>query len=188
MATHIDDLALAADTEQELAHRLDELLQAFQDAGILVNAEKSSLLTQKIDWLGMTIINGQTISMLDKRKEVFNNQAVPTTRAELSKFIGCVNFCSPFIFRLSTYTGILTPLLSTTVKFEMAQIHVDAVNDILEQLRQAPHLYLVDKDHDIYVAIDSSYTGSGSVFYQLIDDRKHIIHFTLLSQTWRNKG
>ena len=125
----------------------------------------------------MTIINGQTISMLDKRKEVFNNQAVPTTRAELSKFIGCVNFCSPFIFGLSTYTSILTPLLSTTVKFEMAQIHVDAVNDILEQLRQAPHLYLVDKDHDIYVAIDSSYTGSGSVFYQLIDDRKHIIHF-----------
>ena len=108
---------------------------------------------------------------------------MPTTRAELSKFIGCVNFCSPFIFGLSTYTSILTPLLSTTVKFEMAQIHIDAINDILEQLRQAPHLYLVDKDHDIYVAIDSSYTGSGSVFYQLIGERKHIIHFHSLTFT-----
>ena len=174
---------MAADTEQELVCRLDELLQAFQDAGILVNEEKSSLLTRKIDWLGMTIVNGQTISMLDKRKEVFNSQAVPTTRAELSKFIGCVNFCSPFIFGLSTYTSILTPLLSTTTKFEMAQIHIDAVNDILAQLRQAPHLYLVDKDHDIYVAIDSSYTGSGSVFYQLINGRKHIIHFHSLTFT-----
>ena len=106
---------------------------------------------------------------------------MPTSRTELSKFIGCVKFCSPFIFGLSTYTSILTPLLSTTTLFKMEQIHKDAVNEILTQLRNAPHLYLVDKDHDIFIAIDSSYTGSGSVFYQVVGGQKHIIHFHSLT-------
>ena len=63
----------------------------------------------------------------------------------------------------------------------MEQIHKDAVNEILTQLRNAPHLYLVDKDHDIFIAVDSSYTGSGSVFYQIVNGQKHIIHFHSLT-------
>ena len=50
IATHIDDLALAADTEEQLVDRLDILLRAFEHAGILVNAEKSILITRQIDW------------------------------------------------------------------------------------------------------------------------------------------
>ena len=145
VATHIDDLALAADTEEQLIKRLDTLLQAFQHAGILVNAEKSVLITRQIDWLGITIKNGQTITMLEKRKQVFNTQTMPTSRAELSKFIGCVNFCSPFIFGLSSYTSILTPLLSTANLFKMDKVHKDAVTGILRQIKEAPNLYLVDK-------------------------------------------
>ena len=106
---------------------------------------------------------------------------MPSSRAELSKFIGCVNFCSPFIFGLSSYTSILTPLLSTTNAFHMGKIHRDAVTNILHQIKEAPNLYLVDKTKPIFIAIDSSYTGSGSVFYQINDDRKQIIHFHSLT-------
>ena len=52
VATHIDDLAVAADTVDELISRLDMLLEAFAAAGILVNAEKTTLITTSIDWLG----------------------------------------------------------------------------------------------------------------------------------------
>ena len=181
VATHIDDLALAADTEQELVTRLDILFNAFQKAGILVNAEKSCLITRTIDWLGVTITNGQTISMLEKRRKVFHEQTMPQSRAELSKFIGCVNFCSPFIFGLSSLTSILTPLLSTNNKFEFTTIHENAVREILCQIQNASPLHLIDKTKDIFIAIDSSYTGSGSVFYQIMGNKKHIVHFHSLT-------
>ena len=112
---------------------------------------------------------------------MFETYSVPQTRAELGKFIGCVNFCSPFLFVLSSYTSILTPLLSTAVPFNIQQIHKDAVHDILKLINKAPALHLIDKDEPIYIAVDSSYTGAGSVFYQMINDTKSIIHFHSLA-------
>jgi len=62
-----------------------------------------------------------------------------------------------------------------------------AVQEILTQIKSAPQLHLIDKDEPIYIAIDSSYTGSGSIFYQLINDRKNIIHYHSLTFTTMEK-
>ena len=123
--------------------------------------------------------------MLEKRKQVFNEQHIPTSRAELSKFIGWVNFCSPFIL----YTSLLMQLLSTENIFEMKQIHKDAITVILKQIKNAPNLYLIDKTQAIVIAVDSSYTGSGSVFYQINEGKKQILHFhSLTFSTIEKKG
>ena len=63
----------------------------------------------------------------------------------------------------------------------MKTIHENAIKEILDQIQNANPLHLIDKTKDIFIAIDSSYTGSGSVFYQIIEDRKHIVHFHSLT-------
>ena len=89
---YIDDiLCITKGSWQNHLDKLDTVLQQLEDAGMKVNASKSSFAKETLDYLGYTI-SQKGIKPITKKVEAILNIAPPKTRKQLRSFLGMVNY------------------------------------------------------------------------------------------------
>ena len=90
--TYLDDLlCLTVNTFEEHINKLRLVLQRISDAGLKINATKSTFCATEIEYLGYWITH-QGVQPLPKKVQGMINIKPPTTRKQLRRFIGMVNY------------------------------------------------------------------------------------------------
>ena len=104
------------------------------------------------------------------KKKFLENIKLPTSVKSLQRFIGFVQFYCQYIPRLAEKLVPLYKLLLKDVKYELTQIHKDAIFDINENLANAAKmsLRLPLPDKQLVIMCDASEHATGYVF--LIED------------------
>ena len=111
--TYIGDPLVVSNTSfEDHVNKLDRVLNKSKQKGFKVNAEKSFVARNELEYLGFRITR-QCIIPLPDKVEAIKNIAVLTTKKQLRSFIGLINYYRDMWRQRSK---ILTPLSNMTPK------------------------------------------------------------------------
>ncbi|XP_030069247.1 uncharacterized protein LOC115476811, partial [Microcaecilia unicolor] len=151
---YVDDLLIAAVTQEECFEATRELLELLLDAGYKVSRSKAQLCQSEVKYLGFCISQGS------RRLDVSRKQAVaaipqPKSRREVREFLGAAGFCRIWI---PNFALMAKPLYQATKggekePFEWGPTAQQSFIAIKKALLQAPALGLpdVEKPFSLYV-------------------------------------
>ncbi|XP_075815228.1 uncharacterized protein LOC142842292 [Microtus pennsylvanicus] len=149
---YVDDLLLAAASEQECREGTKALLQTLGDLGYRASAKKAQICQRQVTYLGYSIKEGQRW-LTEARKETVMKMPVPQTPRQLREFLGTAGFCRLWI---PGFAEIAAPLYSLTkpgTLFEWGKNQQEAYQKIKQALLTAPALGLPDltKPFELFV-------------------------------------
>jgi hypothetical protein len=126
LRTYLDDiLVISGSTFDDHFEKLECVLKILSDNGLRVNAEKSTFCASEIQYLGYWI-SRSGIQPIPKKVEAITNMVRPTTRKELIRFIGMVNYHRDMWVRRSELLAPLTIMISKNIKFNWTDEHQKA--------------------------------------------------------------
>ena len=169
-AQYVDDIGGAAHNVDELVVNIEAVFQQIQKAGLKLLMSKCAFGHPKIEFLGRSITT-EGVAPLEKRIDDFLKKLkLPTSVKSLQRYIGFVQFYRQYIPKLAEKLVPLYKLLQKDVKFEMTQVHKDAIFDINENLARAAKLSLrlPLPDKQLVIMCDASEHAAGYVL--LIED------------------
>ena len=115
---YIDDLLVTtSESFKDHIEKLDKVFSRLQNAGLKVNAKKSTFGAHEVEYLGY-LISRNGIKPQPKKIRTIHNMAQPKTRRQLRCFIGLVNFYRDIAIRRSEILAPLTALTSSKVPFK----------------------------------------------------------------------
>jgi hypothetical protein len=165
-ASYIDDVlvTICDDWDDHLA-KLDTVFSRLGAVGLKVNARKSFFGRDATEYLGFWITR-KGISPLPKKVNAMLKIAPPTTKKQLRRFIGMVNYYRDMWIRRSHTLAPLTALSSKTVKWQWTDVEQNAFDEMKkiisrETLLTYPYFHLPFEIHT-----DASHTQLGSVILQ----------------------
>jgi hypothetical protein len=98
------------------------VLKILSDKDLRVIADKSTFCATEIKYLGYWI-SWSGIQPIAKKVEAIKNMVRPTTRKELRRFIGMVNYYLDMWVGRSELIAPLTSMTSKNVKFNWMDVH-----------------------------------------------------------------
>ena len=163
---YLDDLLIVSNgSYEDHLEKVEQVLAKLQKAGLKVNIHKSKLLQEEVEYLGYHISrNG--IKPINAKVEAINNIATPTTRKQLRKFIGMVNFYRDMWIHRSHVMAPLTQLTSTKAKWKWEQKHQDAFNMTKKIIARETKLAFPDFSKPFNIHTDASNFQLGAVISQ----------------------
>ena len=163
---YIDDLLILTKGDwNDHLEQLEEVLQRLRDAGLKINAKKSFFGKTELEYLGYWITR-EGIMPIPKKIEALKNVAVPTTKRQLRRFIGLINYYRDMWIRRSEILSPLSKLCSKTIKWQWTEEQQKAFELIKKVVSKEVLLSYPDftKSFDIYT--DASHTQLGAVISQ----------------------
>ena len=111
---YLDDILVASSSIQEHLLHVRQVLQRLTDAGLAINVEKCTFGAESVNFLGHTV-SSRGITPKQEKVQVIIDMPRPTTKVEMQRFLGCINFYHRFIPHLA---AVLAPLhaLCSSVK------------------------------------------------------------------------
>ena len=144
---------------------LDEIFKRVREAGLKVNANKSSFAAPEMEYLGY-LISREGIRPLPKKIQGIRDIKPPRTRKELKRFIGMINFYRDM---WKGRAHLLDPLSSLTSKarpFIWEKQHQEAFEAIKRVLSCEVLLAYPDFNAPFHIHTDASGFQIGAVISQ----------------------
>ncbi|RYP53614.1 hypothetical protein DL770_010985 [Monosporascus sp. CRB-9-2] len=159
---YLDDILIYSKTKEEHTKHVHKVLQALQNANLLVNAEKSTFHVQEVEYLGHVITPGY-IKMDPKKLAAVKEWAQPTNVKEIQAFLGFANYYRRFIRNFSRIAMPLTELTRKEKQFEWTSKEQEAFQQIKKALTSEPVLIMYDPKRPIKLETDASDYALGAV-------------------------
>jgi len=99
MATFIDDILVATDTEEEHDELVEEVLKRLEENDLFVKPEKCKWKVKEIEFLGV-VIGPRGVEMQKEKVKGVLNWLAPKNVKEVQKFLGLANYYRRFIKKL----------------------------------------------------------------------------------------
>ena len=96
----------------------------------------------EIEFPGRSIISKGVAPIKEIIEGILENIKLPTSVMPLQRYIGFVHFYCQYSPRLAKELVLLYKLLQKDVKYELTQVHKDAIFDINENLANAAKMSL----------------------------------------------
>ena len=166
---HLDDLLILT-TGDEFEH-IEVLRSVFTDLlkhNFMVSMPKLKVFQKEVQFLGH-MVSGKTISIPEERKSYFDGLQPPTTKKELQSLLGVAGYMATFVDSYHLKTGpLFEALRGKTDKqvFDLNEIQMKSFEELRKAIKDAESLHMVDFNKPIYMEVDASLTGVGSVLYQ----------------------
>ena len=169
-AQYVDDIGIAANTAEELVNNIEAVFTKIRQAALKLSMAKCAFGHPEIEFLGRSITTKGIAPIEDKLDKFLKNIKLPTSVKSLQRYIGFVQFYRQYIPRLAEKQVPLYKLLRKDVKYELTQIHKDAIFDINENLANAAKMSrrLPLPDKQLVIMCDASEHAAGYVL--LIED------------------
>jgi len=120
---YFDDLlALGTGTWEEHLVQLEEVLTRLQKAGLNVNTKKSFFGRHELGYIGYWITREGAMP-IPKKVQAIQDIATPTTKKQLRRFIGMVNYYRDMWVCCLETLAPLTLLTSKDVKWKWTYVH-----------------------------------------------------------------
>jgi hypothetical protein len=128
----VTDRFLTCSAFEDHVQQLELVLKLLSEQGLRINAGKSTLFADKIEYIGYWITKSG-IQPMPKKVEAIKNMS-PTTHMELRRLIGMVNYYCDMWCRHSDLLAPIMPMLSKIVKFEWKDEHQHAFENVKEKI------------------------------------------------------
>jgi hypothetical protein len=144
---------------------LEMVLARLSTAGMKVNASKSKIFSEQIEYLGYWITR-KGIQPVQSKVDAILKIKAPNTRKELRHFIVIVNYYHNMWFCRSELLAPLTSLTSSKVKFEWLPTHQLAFDKIKKVIETEFILAYPDFEKPFHVYTNASDHQLGAVIMQ----------------------
>ncbi|KAM9314785.1 LOW QUALITY PROTEIN: sodium channel and clathrin linker 1-like [Pholidichthys leucotaenia] len=177
VVVYLDDIVVHGASSEEHDKRLEKVLGAVQEHGVTLNGNKCVLVAETVDFVGFQLL-GEGLKPLVSNVEAVHHLADPSSPAEISSFLGMVNFYGRFIPRYSETIEPLRALLKQDTPWVWTPACSAAVERLKQQLTLPPILAHFDPDCTTIVTCDASGSILGAVMSQVQDGTERPVAFT----------
>ena len=169
-AQYVDDMGIAANNVEDLVDNIESVFIKIRQAGLKLSMAKCAFGHPVIEFLGRSITSKGVAPIEEKIDKFLKTIKLPTSVKSLQRYIGFVQFYRRYIPKLAEKLIPPYELLRKDVKYELTQIHKDAIFDINENLANAAKmsLRLSLPDKQLVIMCDASEHAAGYVL--LIED------------------
>ena len=159
------------EVQKDHDRRFIALMERCHKLNIKLNAAKLQFKLKELKFMG-TIISDQGMKMdLDKVAAITQMQP-PENKAALLRFIGMVNYLSPFCANPSSVIQPLRMLTQESVPFIWSKVQDGAFNKAKQLISSVPVLAYYDLDKPVVLQTDASDYALGSALLQPNDKGK----------------
>ena len=160
-----DDVLVFGNTYDSFRNNVISFLDHCVKEDIHLNPDKIQIDCEKVPFFGHTLSKEGV--HLDKAKvELIQNWPIPNNVKELQLFLGTVNYLSKFLAFLSDLHAPLQGLLKKDTDFQWTETHTQAFNRLKEHVSLDISLQFFDCSKPLYIEVDASKRGIGSVMLQ----------------------
>ncbi|CAB4018481.1 Hypothetical predicted protein [Paramuricea clavata] len=128
-----DDIIVWGETKEIHDQRLKKILDKIRDSGLKLNHAKCIFGATELTFLGH-IMSADGVKPDPRKIEAITKMPVPTSPAELQRFLGMVNYLGKFIPNLSDETAPLRALLKKGTEFLMQKPQIDAFEKLKRRI------------------------------------------------------
>ena len=173
---YLDDIICIDSSFDEHLKTLEFIFTTCINTGLLLSAKKCLLCRTQADFLGYSI-SAKGIQPTDKHLKVIKNLKAPTSRAEVKRMLGTVNYNIKFVRDGSSILQPLYELTSKNVEFSWEEKHDKAFQTVKSELLKQPTLAHFQLGKELVLVSDSSGKKVGGVLYQKDGDNMNILGY-----------
>ena len=162
---YMDDLLIYGSSEAQHWSRLHDVLSAIQKSGVTLKREKCEFGCKSIKFLGR-VISKAGISVDPAKVKAITEMLPPSTKKELRRFLGMVNYLGKFSKDLARLAEPLTAVSGKNAVWCWGVDQRDAFAKVKDELSTAPVLTVFDLNSEHRVSADASQSALGAVLLQ----------------------
>nr|VZI22741.1 unnamed protein product [Spirometra erinaceieuropaei] len=167
---YIDDLLVASSTTEEHMEHLATVFDRFQQFGVVLNPSKCVFGVPSLEFLGH-LVDSHGIRPLPSKVAAIRDFPPPTSKRQLQRFLGMVNFYRRFLPNCADTILPLTNLLSGSKRtFELTSAALTSFEQVKALLADATLLTHFHADAPISLMVDASNFAVGAVLQQSLPD------------------
>ncbi|BHF62327.1 hypothetical protein SprV_0200530900 [Sparganum proliferum] len=167
---YIDDVLVASRHVEEHLQHLTLLFDRFQQFGVTLHPAKCILGATSLEFLGH-LIDSSGIRPLPSKVAAIRDFPAPTSKRQLQRFLGMVNFYRRFLPNCADTILPLTNLLSGSKRtFELTPAALTSFEQVKALLADATLLTHYSADAPISLMVDASNVAVGAVLQQSLPD------------------
>ena len=160
-----DHVAVYTKDDKEHNQVLHNLLRVAKESRLVFNSDKCSIKTDSITFFGMKY-DASGVHPDPEKVADLHNMATPTSKRELQKFLGFIQFLAPFIPNLSEKSSVLRDLLKEDMPFMWESHHQASMDKIKEAISEESMLRYFDTAKLPTLQTDASLKGLGASLIQ----------------------
>lgn len=162
---YIDDILVWGKTLEDHDRNLDSVVKRARNLNIKFNKEKLQYRVAEVKFLGH-IFNKNGVMSDPQRIKAINSMPEPTSKKDLQRYLGMINYLRSFIPNLAQKTEPLRQLLKNDVEFVWDNIHKKTVENLKQIITNTPVLAVFNENQKIVIQTDASKSGIGCVLLQ----------------------
>jgi hypothetical protein len=166
---YLDDILIFSRTEEEHTEHVHRVLQALENAKLLVEPEKSHFHASEVEFLGH-IISHNEIRMDPKKLSAVKDWKKPESVKEVQAFLGFANYYRKFLQNFGKLAAPLTELTKKDRPFIWKPDIQDAFDKIKDLILSEPVLKMFDPTRPIELETDASDFALGAQIGQRDDN------------------
>jgi hypothetical protein len=166
---YLDDILIFSGTEEEHTEHVHKVLQALENAKLLVEPEKSHFHASEVEFLGH-IISHNEIRMDPKKLSAVKDWKKPESVKEVQAFLGFANYYRKFLRDFGKLAAPLTELTKKDRPFIWRPDIQDAFDKIKDLILSEPILKMFDPTRPIELETDASDFALGAQIGQRDDN------------------
>lgn len=166
---YLDDITIMSDTEEEHLDHVRQVFDIIRERNMKVRIDKCSFAQSEIQYLGFRT-NKYGIRVTGKYKDKILKVEKPTTKKELQRFLGLVNYVHRFVPNIQNKTVHLTKLLHKNVPFLWNTNHDKEFLELKKAVENAQILQHPNFEKEFFVVCDASQNGIGAMLAQYNDE------------------
>jgi hypothetical protein len=160
-----DDIIVFGKDSEEHDKALKQVLDRVRESGLKLNKKKCTFRMTEITFLGH-LISADGIKPDPRKIEAILKMPTPSSKTELQRFLGMINYLGKFLPNLSKETAPLRQLLEKDVQWRFEQPHETAINTLKKMITSSPVLAYYEPKLPTRVTTDASKAGLGAVLEQ----------------------
>lgn len=166
VSAYLDDVAILSSNDwNDHLHKVDQVLERLQKAGLKVNALKSFFGRTELEYLGY-VLTQEGVQPLQKKVDGMLQIAPPKNIKQLRRFLGMVNYYRDMWLRRSHILTPLNALLSKNTKWRWTDIEQRAFENIKRVMSRETLLHYPDFNKTFEIHTDASLHQLGAVISQ----------------------
>lgn len=165
----MDDILVYGKSMEEHDFRLKQVLDAIQEAGVKLNAEKCRFRKKSVVYFGH-IVSAEGLQPDPGKTEAIRNMPAPSNITELRSLLGMLNYLSKFVSDMATVVKPMSDLLRADVVFSWSSPQQAAFEEVKKRISKVPVLSYYRTDRPTIVSADASNYGVGAVLLQRDDE------------------
>lgn len=176
VVVYMDDLMIAAASEQENLAKLKRVLAVAQKFGLVIRFNKCQFVRRKVTFLGHILWNG-TVSPSEEKTTSIRNFPQPATVKQVQSFLGLAGYFRKFIPNFSVVAKPLSDLTRQDVIFKFGEKEQQAFAALKGMLVNEPILKVFDQSRETELHTDASKLGYGACLLQRHENELHPVLF-----------